>query len=232
MINGISLRHYFLIIAIGAVSFLIALISPIEGFLREMFAIPGVIAFISFVVLVIRDHSDYKYSIALQSHQQDFDLASASPISYYVFRKQAKFAEDYINKIIEGYSDLRGKGPSKEVAGLATNLQDIRLKYCCWLTEELEQQLVKVERGLHLIASKEYLLDFLPVGDERTKTLNEIYDLFMRIIGPCKGVSDNEQEDLVLADLIVKLRDLLKIAEFTCFRKKVVEASKFNKVNN
>jgi hypothetical protein len=219
--------YYLLAVGVGVICFVLAWLLPVAPLMQGMIATPGVAALFGAVWLILRDHSEYIKKLDIQKRAQDFDLAVASHMANQVFDKHSSFCEEYVAKITEGVRDLFRKGPNKDAIIIATDLGNIRLKHTTWLTKDVDERLAKVEAVFREIGANEHLLDSLPVGPDRTKVVGQVYSKFGTLLGLSKamGLSNDDEKEIAIAEIIGSLRDLLGITELTNLRKAVVKAA-------
>jgi len=133
-------------------------------------------AAISILSLVQKMESDRK--------NRELSLGVSSPMAKVVFEKYALFCEEYLNALNEAIASLMREGPQMKAVGeVLIKLQDSRRKYEIWIEDETVEVIGRLETGLLEIWKKENSLKNTPVGDERAKLVNEVYDLFSRVLG-------------------------------------------------
>jgi hypothetical protein len=82
----------------------------------------------------------------------------------------------------KGLSDVFMSGPTADALRIASDLSDIRLRYRAWLPAELQEKVLPFEDGLRKIGGGSIILKDLPVGDERSRIVKEIYDKLDEIL--------------------------------------------------
>lgn len=173
----------YIILAIVAVaSFRLASSLPTEHILKEIANLPGLGALIGVLYTLIRDHSEYEKKLVLQRDQQGFVLGVTSHMASVAFDKHVEFCEQYITCMQKGLSDMFMSGPTADALRIASDLSDIRLRYRAWLPAELQEKVLPFEDGLRKIGGGSIILKDLPVGDERSRIVKEIYDKLDEIL--------------------------------------------------
>jgi len=133
------------------------------------------------------------------------------------YDKHVVFCEAYVAKTNEGVVNLMRTGSSKEALAFAGDLMDIRVRHTTWLTAEIESKLIPFEAALRKMGAAEHLLDSLPVGEGRTRLVDEVYKSFVVIVGAEKPTTD-EEKAIAAARIVDQLRDVLGIKELTQLR--------------
>ena len=173
----------YIVLAIVAVaSFRVASSLPTEHILKEIANLPGIGALIGVLYTLIRDHADYEKTLVLQRDQQGFVLGVTSHMASVAFDKHVEFCEQYIACMQKGLSDMFVSGPRADAIGIASKLSDIRLSYRTWLPADIQGKVLPFEDGLRKIGGSSIILKDLPVGDDRTRVVKEIYDKFDEIL--------------------------------------------------
>lgn len=204
---------------VAGASFAAAYWLPVGEAAATFFGVPGVLALIGVLVQLWRDSTAHERSLELVARQQDFTLGTATHMADIAYDKHVDFCEAYIAKTSTGLQQLYEKGPSDVALPIAYDLASIRVSYRAWLTEEIEDSLIPFEQALREIgANKEYLKD-LPIGTERSRVVNAMYEAFKLATGMSEAVSVEEREK-TSAHVIEALRDVLGIRELTALRRR------------
>ena len=173
---------YIILAIIAVASFKVASSLPTEHILKEIANLPGLVALVGVLYALISDHAAYEKQIALQRDQQGFVLGVTSHMASVVFDKHVEFCERYITCMQKGRSDMFVSGPTEDAIGVASKLSDIRLGYRAWLPADIQEKVLPFEEGLMKIGGSSIILKDLPVGDDRTRVVKEIYDKFDEIL--------------------------------------------------
>lgn len=208
-----------LIVSFGATIFL-----PIPDAFRGIVTLPGVGAMLGVLVQLWRDVQAHERKKELQESSQAFTLSVASHMSNITFDKHVAFCEAYFAKINEGMQKLSGTGPRENALELANDLHDLRRTYAPWLTKEIEDRLVPLEHSLRQIGAASKVLDYAPVGDERTQLVHQMYDTFAIVMGVKEGATD-EQRETAASTIFEHLRSILGTRALTELRIKALRAA-------
>jgi len=212
----LSYIGYLLVLLI---SFLLSWLLPVSETLKGVLSFPGVGALFMVLYQIWRDDISHRRNIELQNKQQDFVLGTATHMADVVYDKHVLFCEEYIKRIQEILQELFRDGPTRNALNFGGDLVRIRFKHSAWLTSEIEKSLEPFEQALIKMGAKEGLLPHLPIGEERTKTVNEIYRSLGLILGSDKSLTEQEA-DTAKDEVIEKIRNILGINVFTELRKK------------
>ena len=160
----------------------------------------------------------------LQHEQQTFNLGAMSHMAGTVFDKHVQFTELYIEKVMETFHYLRANRNSEKAIEFAGNLTKLRFRFAAWLTNEIDQQLIKFEDKLRTLgANSEYIKT--PKGestiqehrDEAARELLEILSAFTS----WKETSTNHPE-VQLSYIQNSLRDVLGVNKLVNIRELIV----------
>lgn len=190
---------------------------PLPELFRGLASISAVGALLNVVFTLWREERAHERAVELQQRQQDFALATASHMANVAYDKHVKFCEAYIERTNRGLGELMRSGPSKEALQFAGDLADIREEHATWLTAELESKLMPFEAALREMGAADHLLDTLPVGERRTRVVDEIYKSFGIIVG-AQNPRNDEDAAIASAQIVDHLRDVLGIKELTHLR--------------
>lgn len=117
-------------------------------------------------------------------------------------------------------SSVAVDSPSKDALKFAFDLRDIRKGHAAWLSSEIEEKLTRFEGALNRIGSGMVLLDSVPVGERRSRVVEEIYKAFSTLLGVEKPARA-EVAEIVAARIIVHLRDVLGVKPLTTLRQHI-----------
>ena len=199
------------------VSFGATWLLPAPDLFRGLASIPGVGALLSVVFQLWREQRLHERAVELLHRQQDFALATASHMANVAYDKHVAFCESYIERTNQGLADLITMGATSRTLEFAGDLIRIRIRHATWLTAEIETKLIPFEAALRKMGAAAHVLDHLPVGEKRSRVVDEIYNSFGLLTGVDKPRTDEEAE-MVPARVIDHLRDVLGIRELTHLR--------------
>jgi hypothetical protein len=206
--------------AIVLISSVGTLYLPIQPLFKSLSAVPGIAALIVILARMVLDEIEYERRLALLAREQSFALAATSSIAALVFQKQAEFVDRYVGKAYAIRDHLGTHGPEKGAGELAMELRNLRVQYAAWVPTSTEMYLVALEDVLFNISARSRLLDLLPVSDERTAVVQQIFDDFVKVL-PLKKDPDSE---LALARIPGHFRRLLGTDQLSSLRQAVIDA--------
>ena len=98
-----------------------------------------------------------------------------------------------------------------------------RLSFRAWITEDVEAKVMPFEDALRQMGARKFALEGLAPGPERTRVVNEMYQVFSNVT----GVKGEGQVDETLAPrrIISHLQDLLGVQQLSRLRRAVVQAA-------
>ena len=217
MLAKIRLSHIGYILVFVA-SFAAALFLPVSQILKGVAATPAIGALCLLLNQLWRDERAHERALELQNKQQDFALGTASHMADVAYDKHVAFCEEYMARVQSGFQELNKDGATKNALNIGGDLVRIRFKHAAWLTPTLEEQLKPFEMGLITMGAKMHQLELseLPVGDQRTRLVQEIYKTFGLIMGE---KPENEEESLMrLEKPIENIRKILGIDSLVTLR--------------
>ncbi len=204
------------------VSFLAAWLLPVAEIFRGIASIPGAGALSAFLVSLWRDERTHERAVELQIRQQDFVLGTASHMADVAYDKHVAFCEEYIQRAQEGLQELTRDGATKKAMNIGGDLVRIRIKHSAWLTTDIEKSLQPFEMALINIGAKEHLLESLPVGERRSRVVDEVYRFFGLVLGHEKPIN-KEETSMTREKIIEQIRNILGINTLTALRQKAAE---------
>jgi hypothetical protein len=215
-------KVYAVTVTILVLSFVTAWMATSE-LLTAILSIPGVAAMVAMLYQFIRDQAAHERALDLQEKQHRFDLGVTSHMANVAFDKHMAFVEKYISTMQEGLTDLFTTGPPGESLKFGQKLQDIRLSFRAWITEDIEVKVMPFEAALRKMGAHEIVLEGLGVGPERTRLVNEIYKAFSAVA----GIEDEGQVDEILAPrtIMSHLQDSLEVRQLVRLRRAAIEAA-------
>jgi len=192
-----KLRWTWQVYAVAAAVFLAslgtALWLPVADTFRGIAAIPGAAALVGILVQLWRDSLAHERELERLERENDFTLTVASHMSRVVFDKHVAFCDAYFDRVNAGMAELAGRGPKPETLTFAHELRDIRQRHSPWLTSEIEDNLFPMEHALVRVGASASTLRDLPVGEQRTRLVDEMTRAFMLIIGITEASTAEER---------------------------------------
>lgn len=155
--------------------------------------------------------------------QQLFNLGVTSHMANVAFDRHVAFSEQYISRMQKGLTELFQTGPRGESLKICSDLIDIRLSFRAWITEDLETKVMPFEDALRQIGAKNIVLEGLAPGTERTRVVNEMYEIFSDVTGLKREGQVDER--LAPRRIISHLQDLLEVQQLSRLRRAVVQAA-------
>jgi hypothetical protein len=219
--KALSWRVYFALAAIAAISFWLTYTFNQSGLIAEPIAISAAGAVLGIIVQIFRDDAAFKKKQFLQDKNNDFILSATSHMANVAFDKHAAFAEEYVAEIHLCIASLIQTGPNKYASELACKLLTIRLKYTIWETESESKTLDGFEQALRTIGAQVDGLRDSPDSAARTKKLEEVYDIFNKVLG-FENAPKNLSDEIIWMVVIQKMRELLGISKLTKMRQNYI----------
>jgi len=205
--------------AVLLVSFAATWFLPVAELFKGLAVIPGVAALLNVLFQLWREERAHERAVELLHRQQDFALATGSHMANVAYDKHVTFCEAYVERTNQGLVDLMALGPSQVALKLAGDLARIRTDHATWLTVEIEARLLPFEGALRKMGAGEHLLSVsnVPVGEGRSRLVDEIYKAFGLIVGTQTPTTD-EEGAIAAAKIVDHVRDILGIKELTRLR--------------
>ena len=216
-----SWRTYGILAGVLALSFLLAWALPTTDILRGIYGLPGIGALLYALYQVFRDHAAHERALALQRDQQHFVLGVTSHMAKVAFDKHAEFCEKYIGRMQSGLSELFARGPSSQCLILASELADIRLSFRAWLMSDLQEKILPFEEALRKVGGRSISLEGFKDEKQRARVLDEIYDVFDKIIG-LPGQGKEIDKRVAPGRIMDHLQDLLGVKELCVLRSTLI----------
>lgn len=221
MNSEFSLKLYLMFFAIIAVSFIATWLLPVSEVFKGITAIPGTGALLAVLYQILRDQMSHERQKELQRRQHFFNLGVTSHMASVAFDKHVEFCEKYISQMDEGLRQLFIEGPNVNALSFARKLSDIRFQFRPWLTEDIMDRILPYEKALIEIGSKARLEEHLPVGEKRTRVIDEMFKTFSDVAG-IRDEGSNIDEQITTEKIINHLQQVLGIQELTTLRRKVI----------
>ncbi|NOS76847.1 MAG: hypothetical protein HOP35_02770 [Nitrospira sp.] len=217
---------YIALAVVGGLSFLAASYFATADFERALYGSPATLALIGALYQILRDHSQHEKARALQQSDQHFILGITSHMADVAFDKHVEFCEKYMTQMQKTLSTLFQDGPSGNCLELSSQLANIRLSSRTWLTADIQNKILPFEEALTQIAGRHIMLNNLPVGDERTKVVQEMHNTFADVLGLTRLEARGENDASVAPRVIMDhLQDILGVKQLVQLRIKLVDQS-------
>jgi len=105
----------------------------------------------------------------------------------------------------------------------ALRLSNVRSKSAAWLTDDFEKGLYPIESKLRRISAGGQVIQSMPVGADRNRIIDEIYDAFGLVTDTLPTGNSTEDEAADAAAVTEHIRTLLGIQNLTELRLKSAE---------
>jgi len=220
-----SWKVYAVAGAVFVLSTSVALWLPVSDTFRGVASVPGAAALVGVLVQLWRDALARQHEAAMRQREHDFSLSVASHMAHVVFDKHVAFCEEYFARVHDGWKEVVGSGPRDRAREIAGELTEIRRKYSPWLTKDIDEHLFPMEHALIKMGAAAGVLDSLPVGDSRTKLVEQMHQAWSVFVGMTPGASDEEKRT-AKETILEHLRDVLGTRELTQLRTSAVRAAR------
>jgi hypothetical protein len=219
-------KTYGAIIGIGIISVISYFLANNHDTLQLLFAIPFVGSLLGVLVQILRDQAAHERSLLVQEAENRFVLGIGSHMGNTAFDKHVEFSEAYVGEAQAALVTLIREGPSEGALKHGWALSDIRKKYVLWLTSELEEALSPFEAALREIGANAYYIEAVRGSKEdseaRSKALEAMYNRFAKVMGFKEWHGQNLTDELAIAALVRKLRNILGTEELTSLRSAIL----------
>lgn len=210
-----------MLLTIVVISFTTTWLLPASNIIKNLSSIPGIGALLIAVYQILQDRMNYERQKELQRKQHFFNLGVTSHMANVAFDKHVEFCEKYIAQMNESLNQLSIEGPNVNALSFAHKLSDIRFQYRAWLTEDIMDRILPYEKALIKIGSKAQIEEHLPVGEKRTRVIDEMFKTFLDVAG-IRGEGSEINEQITTEKIINHLQQVLGIQELTALRHKLI----------
>jgi len=139
------------------------------------------------------------------------------------FDKHVQFSEQYISRMQQGLTELFQTGSAGGSLKFCSDLIDVRLSFRAWITEDVEAKVMPFEDALRKIGARNIVLEALPPGEERTRVVDEMYQVFSGVLElKREGQVD---EEIAPRKIMSHLQELLGVQQLSRLRRAVVQAA-------
>jgi len=212
------MKRAFLGLAIAAITFVALSTINTTAFIQSLIALPGAAGLVFALWELIKSNIEHQHRLEEVASNNTFVLSATSHMAERAFDKHVEFAEAYVAKTNEGLVVLFTEGPTKKALDIAANLYQVRKEYILWETSDVTLFLDKFERALRSMGANEHLLPNLPVGEKRSKVIEETYDTFKSVMD-IKSLPNDPTAEIAISYIIDRVRDHLGITQLTTLRK-------------
>jgi hypothetical protein len=206
-------------------SFAATLILPVGVIAKGILAFPGAAALLPIIYKLWREEVAHQRAIQLQELKDASAFATASHMAKLAYDKHALFCEEYLEVVNDFLPKLWQTGPVPNVMEFAISLSSVRSKYAAWLTENIEKGLYPIESNLRRIGAGSQVIQSMPVGADRNRIIDEIYDAFGVVTDTMPTGNSTEDEAAGAAAVTEHIRTLLGIQNLTELRLKSAEVA-------
>jgi hypothetical protein len=206
-----------------ALSFSAALLLPVGITIKGILAFPGAAALLPIIYKLWREEVAHERAIQLQELKDASAFATASHMAKVAYDKHALFCEEYLEIVNDFLPRLWQTGPAPNVMDFAIRLSNARSKYAAWLTQEIEKGLYPIETSLRRIGAGSQVIQSMPVGADRNRIVEEIYDAFGIVTDTLPTGDNPEAQAAGVAAVTEHIRTLLGIHNLTELRLKSAE---------
>ena len=218
-------KVYIGCLIVFVLSFAATLILPVGVIAKGFLAFPGAAALLPMIYKLWREEVAHERAIQLQELKDASAFATASHMAKLAYDKHAFFCEEYLEAVNDFLPRLWQTGPAPNVMEFAIRLSGIRSKYAAWMTENIEKGLYPIESKLRQIGSGSQVIQSMPVGADRNRIIDEIYDAFGLVTDTIPTVNNTEDQAAGVAAVTEHIRTLLGIQNLTELRIKSAEVA-------
>lgn len=203
---------------IACVAYAALALSHTTAAIPALIALPGSAGLVYALWELVKADLAHHHRLEEKSAENAFILSATSHMAVKAFDKHVEFCEAYVGKATEGLAILFQKGPTEEALGNARALYGIRLKFVLWETKDVALFLGRFEKALREIGAGEGLLSSLPVGEERGRLIEKLYNTFRKVT-TLEALPDEPTPEIAITLIIACLRDHLGVSQLTDLRK-------------
>lgn len=211
-------------VVIGVISLVVTYSAPISDIWKGVTVLPCVGAMCSVLIQLIRDDAAHQRKKELMLQEQQYSLSASSHMANTVFDKQVEFSQLYVENVLEAFEALRHKMEWEDALDYAGKLTMLRLKYMCYLTAEVDQNLGEFEKKLRILGANSSYIK-MPKGDgsrqehrdAAAREMLEIFSAFAYVFD-----KNTEHQEVTLGSLSQKMRSMLGIEELAHHKKRII----------
>ncbi|EJL6785553.1 hypothetical protein KI701_17565 [Vibrio sp. D415a] len=209
---------------VGTISLAVMYSAPISDIWKGITALPFAGALCGVLIQLIRDDAAHQRRKELMLQEQQYSLSASSHMANTVFDKQVEFSQLYVENVLDAFESLRQQPEWEEAHDYARTLTMLRLKYMCWLTAEVDQNLGEFEQKLRTLGANSAYIK-MPKGegtqqahrDAAAREMLEIFSAFAYVLDKSTG-----HQEVTLASLSQKMRSMLGVEELAHHKKRII----------
>jgi hypothetical protein len=204
-----------------ALSFTATIALPVGAITKAVLAFPGAAALLPIIYKLWREEVAHERAIQLQELKDASAFATASHMAKLAYDKHAKFCEEYLEVVNDFLPKLWWQsGPGASAKEFALKLSSVRARYSAWLTQDIESGLYPIESNLLGIGARSQVIQSMPVGENRSRMIDEIYDAFGLVTDSLPTGESDKDKAAGAAAITEHIRTLLGIQNLTELRLK------------
>ena len=219
-------KTYGAIVGIGLISVISYFLARNHDTLQFLLAFPFVGSLLGLLIQILRDQAAHERSLLVQEAENRFVLGIGSHMGNTAFDKHVEFSEAYVREVQAALVTLIREGPSEGALKHGWALSNIRDKYVIWLTSELEEALIPFEAALREIGANAHFVEAVRAsekdGEEHSKALEAMFNRFAEVMGFKEWHGQALTDELAVAALVRKLRNILGTEELTSLRSSIL----------
>lgn len=204
----------------------LALLLDVPQFVKLLIATPGVAGLFVALHQIVRDILAHERESRLQEQEQRYQAGFASHMANVAFDKHVEFCERYIGEVNSTVEALIREGPTRNALQSADRLAGVRREFATWVTPDIAEKLQQFEAVLRQVGAHDYQLESMPVGEERSQVVEEMFDLFTGVLGAEGGTPNEARREIAHSRVIGRLQKVLGIDKLTRLRVDILESVK------
>ena len=222
-----AVKVYLFLGGIFVLSFVGAWVLPIDALFKGIFATPAVLALISALFQLMRDHAAHERSLELQQKQQIFTLGATSHMANRAFDKHSEFCERYMKEVHNTVTTLFRDGPTQKALEHARELVNLRQEFAAWLTEDIGKNLFPFEQALRDLGATHGFVQSTSGAagyeQQRSRAVEKVWQEFNKVL-TLQGEKPDDQA--AVESVLKRIREILDIEKLLNLRKGLIrEAS-------
>lgn len=226
-------KTYVVAAGVGLISLTAFFLARNDEFLRSLASIPMFGSLMAALFKVLHDEAAHERAMLVQAAQNAFKVGIESHMGKTAFDKYVVFSEAYVEEAQAALNTLLREGTSVKVLEHAGRLHALRGKHVLWLTSDVENKLDEFEKALRQIGAQSGFVESTRLqpqaGEQRQKTIGELYNLFARVMGFAEWEGQPLTDELTISALVRKLKTVLGTDELTDLRIKYLSDSSQSK---
>ncbi len=203
-------------------SIAIGLLSDPDKAVRSLSHYPALVALAGILWKIVQDEIRDQRTLRRAELLSLNSLFAGSHYASKIYDKQIEFCEHYWALTLEVLKKLYREAATPSVLDDANNLYSYRMEKAIWITDDMNLSLEGFEKALRTLAVQTYRLEYLSVGDERSKVVAEESELFLELLGE-ERKSLEAGVPVSYTAVLEKLKEVLGISEAHDFRRRVMQ---------